>query len=189
MDKLVDFFTLSPSEGIVFWAQLVGFIPLILSLVTFALSKREHILVSKLFSDLTSAIHFFMLGQGTGGAICTVNTARDLVFYYKGKKWASHVCVPIVFGVLTLASSIIQWQGVYSLLPTVGSLLAIVGFWFNNPRTVKLINLPAVALWLVYSIITGSISTTIINSISIITIISSLSIEWIRALKLDEKGE
>ena len=93
------------------------------------------------------------------------------------------MCVPIVFGVLTLASSIIQWQGVYSLLPTVGSLLAIVGFWFNNPRTVKLINLPAVALWLVYSIITGSISTTIINAISITTIIISLAVDFIRTYK------
>ena len=186
MSKLIEFFTLDPSEGIIFWAQLIGFIPLILSLVTFALSKREHILISKLFSDLTSAIHFFMLGQGTGGAICTVNTARDFVFYHKTKKWASHITVPITFGVLTLASSIIQWQGVYSLLPTIGSLLALVGFWFNDPRKVKLINLPAIALWLMYSIIVGSISTTLINLISIITIITSLAFEFVRTSKTQQ---
>ena len=186
MSKLIEFFTLDPSEGIIFWAQLIGFIPLILSLVTFALSKREHILISKLFSDLTSAIHFFMLGQGTGGAICTVNTARDFVFYHKTKKWASHIAVPITFGVLTLASSIIQWQGVYSLLPTIGSLLALVGFWFNDPRKVKLINLPGIALWLIYSIIVGSISTTLINLISIITIITSLTVEFVRTSKTQQ---
>ena len=189
MDKLIDFFTLDPSEGIIFWAQLIGFIPLILSLITFALSKREHILISKLFSDLTSAIHFFMLGQGTGGAICTVNTARDFVFYHKSKRWASHVSVPIIFGVLTLISSIIQWQGVYSLLPTIGSLLAIVGLWFSDPRKVKLINLPAIALWLIYSIIVGSISTTLINVISIITIITSLTVEFIREREKTQREE
>ena len=183
MNQLIDFFTLSPGEGILFWAQLVGFIPLILSLITFALKKREHILISKLFSDLTSAVHFFMLGQGTGGAICTVNTARDLVFYYKGRKWASHIAVPIFFGALTLVSSIIQWQGVYSLLPMVGSLLALVGFWFDDPRTVKLINLPGITLWLIYSIIVGSISTTIINVISVITIISSLTVDFLTSRK------
>ena len=189
MSKLIEFFTLDPSEGIIFWAQLIGFIPLILSLVTFALSKREHILISKLFSDLTSAIHFFMLGQGTGGAICTVNTARDFVFYHKSKKWASHIAVPITFGVLTLASSIIQWQGVYSLLPTIGSLLAIVGLWFSDPRKVKLINLPAIALWLIYSIIVGSISTTLINLISIITIITSLTVDLVRTHKKSQNKE
>ena len=189
MDKLIDFFTLDPSEGIIFWAQLIGFIPLILSLITFTLSKREHILISKLFSDLTSAIHFFMLGQGTGGAICTVNTARDFVFYHKSKRWASHVSVPIIFGVLTLISSIIQWQGVYSLLPTIGSLLAIVGLWFSDPRKVKLINLPAIALWLIYSIIVGSISTTLINVISIMTIITSLTVEFIREREKTQREE
>ena len=186
MNQLIDFFTLDPSEGIIFWAQIIGFIPLILSLTTFALSKREHILVSKLFSDLTSAVHFFMLGQGTGGAICAVNTARDFVFYHKGKKWASHIAIPIIFGTLTLVSSIIQWQGVYSLLPTIGSLIALVGFWFTNPRTVKLINLPGITLWLIYSIIVGSISTTIINMISVTTIIVSLAADYIRFYKNKE---
>ena len=46
-DELIKFFTLDMSSPTEFAGQLVGFIPLILSFITFSLAKREHILVSK----------------------------------------------------------------------------------------------------------------------------------------------
>ncbi|MBR3681324.1 MAG: YgjV family protein [Clostridia bacterium] len=175
--SIIAFFTLDPSEPISFVGQLVGFIPLLLAFVTFSLSKRSHILISKTLSDLLSAVHFLLLGEVVGGAVCIVNTARGYVFYNKGKKWASGIYIPIVFSILTLLTTILQWKGWYTLLPAVGSVLAVIGFWCNKPRLVKLFNLPAVSLWLVYSIITGSISSTLINIISIISITVSMIIE------------
>lgn len=182
MNKLIEFFTLNPAEPLTFWAQIVGFIPLALSLLTFSLSKRGHILISKTLADMTSAVHFFLLGEVVGGAVCVINTARGCVFYQRGKaKWASHIAVPIIFCVLTLASSFIRWNGIVSLLPTFGSILAVIGFWFSSPKLIKLFNLPAVTLWLIYSIIIGSISSTLINIFSIVTIIISIIIDLVRA--------
>ncbi len=177
MKELIAFFTLDPSEPLIFWAQIIGFISLGFGLITFALSKRRHILVAKLACDFTSAIHFFMLGAGVGGAICLVNSARSIVFYYRGeKRFASHISVPVIFSILTIGCTAIGWAGWYSLLPAVGSVLAVVGFWCNDPRLLKLFNLPAVALWLIYNIITGSIASSISNTISIVTILVSLII-------------
>lgn len=187
-NKTVEFFTLDPSEPISFIGQLIGFIPLILAFVTFSLSKRKHILISKTLSDLLSAVHFFLIGEVVGGAVCIVNTGRGFVFYNKGKKWASGIYIPIIFSILTLLTTLIRWQGWYTLLPAVGSVLAVIGFWCNRPRLVKLFNLPAVTLWLIYSIMTESISATLINIISIITIISSTVIEIVRNRK-SEKTE
>ena len=176
MKDIIAFFTLDPSNTRVFIAQLIGFISLGVGLVTFALSKRRHILIAKLICDFTSAIHFFMLGAVVGGAICTVNSARSIVFSYRNeKRWASHILVPIIFIILTLGCSLLGWNGWYSLLPTVGSVLAIVGFWCSDPKLLKLFNLPAITLWLIYNIHTGSISSAISNAISIITILVSLT--------------
>ena len=183
LDSLIGFFTLDPSDPIRFAGQLVGFIPLILSFVTFSLSKRGHILISKTFSDLTSVVHFFLLGEVVGGAVCLVNTGRGIIFYNKGKKWASGIHIPIIFCALTLLTTLLQWKGWYTLLPAVGSVLAVIGFWCNRPRLVKLFNLPAVTLWLIYSIIITSISATIINIISIITILVSMLRELVGYVK------
>ncbi len=173
-EELIKFFTLDMSSPTDFAGQLVGFIPLILSFITFSLAKREHILISKTLSDLTSVVHFFLLGEVVGGAVCLVNTGRGIVFYNKGKKWASGIYIPIVFSVITLLTTLLQWKGWYTVLPAVGSVLAVIGFWCNRPRLVKLFNLPAVTLWLIYSIIIVSISATIINIVSIITILVSM---------------
>ena len=183
IDGIVGFFTLDPSDPMRFAGQLVGFIPLLLSFVTFSLSKREHILISKTFSDLTSVVHFFLLGEVVGGAVCLVNTGRGIIFYNKGKKWASGIYIPIIFCVITLLTTLLQWKGWYTVLPAVGSVLAVVGFWCNRPRLVKLFNLPAVTLWLIYSIIIMSISATIINIVSIITILVSMVREFAGYIK------
>ena len=181
--ELINFFTLDTSDPVRFAGQLVGFIPLILSFITFSLSKRGHILISKTFSDLTSVVHFFLLGEVVGGAVCIVNTARGIIFYNKGKKWASGIYIPIIFCIATLLTTLLQWKGWYTVLPAVGSVLAVIGFWCNRPRLVKLFNLPAVTLWLIYSIIIMSISATIINIISIITILISMVRELVGYVK------
>ena len=175
--ELVHFFTFDTSDPVRFAGQLVGFIPLVLSFITFSLSRRGHILISKTLSDLTSVVHFFLLGEVVGGAVCIVNTGRGIIFYNKGRKWVSGIYVPIVFCVVTLLTTLLQWKGWYTLLPAVGSVLAVIGFWCNRPRLVKLFNLPAVTLWLIYSIIIMSISSTIINVVSIITILISMVCE------------
>ena len=118
-----------------------------------------------------------------GGAVCIVNTGRGFVFYNKGKKWASGIYIPIIFCALTLLTTLLQWRGWYTLLPAVGSVLAVIGFWCNRPRLVKLFNLPAVTLWLIYSIMITSISATIINVISIITILISMVRELVAYIK------
>ena len=183
IEKVIEFFTLDPSEPIYFIGQLVGFIPLAIAFITFSLSKRKHILISKTISDLTSAIHFLLIGEVVGGAVCIVNTGRGFVFYNKGKKWASGIYIPIIFCALTLLTTLLQWRGWYTLLPAVGSVLAVIGFWCNRPRLVKLFNLPAVTLWLIYSIMITSISATIINVISIITILISMVRELVAYVK------
>lgn len=192
MDQIIEFFTLDPSDARVFIAQLIGFVSLAVGLLTFSLRQRRHILIAKVTCDFTSAIHFFLLGAAVGGAVCLVNTARGIVFYHRGQKaWASHASVPVIFAALTLGCSLVGWEGAYSLLPTVGSILAVIGFWCNDPRLLKLFNLPAVTLWLIYSIITGSISAFLSNTVYVVTILVSLVcalVSYIGKRRWDDAG-
>ena len=188
MEKIIEFFTLDPSDPIVFIAQIFGLISLAGNLFTFAVSKRKHIFIAKIFCDFTASINLLMLGATVGGAICGLNVLRSLIFYQRGeKRWASHILVPIFFVALTVGCSLLDWGGAYSLLPTVGSIFAIVGFWQHDPRLIKLFNLPCVTLWMIYNVISGSIGTSIANAISIVTILASLIMAGIDYLK--KRGE
>ena len=155
-------------------AQMVGLIPLILSFFVFLSNERKRVIGTKIATDLLWALHFFLLGEAVGGAINTLNCIRNVVFSQKHKRWASHLYIPVLFGILTAAAAFIRWQDWYSLLPMLGSILALIGFWCNHPKHIRRFNLPAVSLWLIYGIMVGSISTILCNLFSI----TSILIAW-----------
>lgn len=155
-------------------AQIIGLIPLILSYFIFSGSNRRKIILYKACSDFFSALHFFVLGAFSGGAINAVNVLRNIIFSQKNKKWARSNIIPVVFMAFTFACAVPTFQSIKDILPIIGSWLAIIGFWQNDVKLLRIFNLAGVTLWLIYGIITVSVSTIICNVLSIISILSAL---------------
>ena len=171
MTAFFDWLAAEFSNPLTATAQIIGFIPLALSFFTFLSNKRAKIIFIKIITDCMWVLHFFLLGEIVGGSVNAINTVRNVIFSQKHRRWASHIAIPIIFGALTVGSALLRWQEWYSFLPMLGSLLAVIGFWCNDPRNIRRLNLPAVLLWLIYGIITGSISATLCNVFSIISIL------------------
>ena len=76
--------------------------------------------------------------------------------------------------VFTFACAVPTFQSIKDILPIIGSWLAIIGFWQNDVKLLRIFNLAGVMLWLIYGIITVSVSTIICNVLSIISIFSAL---------------
>lgn len=151
--------------------QIIGFIPMLLSFCTYSFRSREKILASKLISDIFGVCHLLLIGGYSGAAINVVNVGRDCVFYNKQKRWASHLFWPILFILLLIASSVLTWQGYVSILPTVGSCLALIGMWSNKPVIIRSFTLPGILLWLIYSILIASVSGVLQNTITVFSIL------------------
>lgn len=150
--------------------QIIGFIPMILAYFVFIFNDRRKVIAIKALSDLLWALHFFMLGELSGCVVNGINVIRNIVFSQKHRKWASNIAIPIVFCAITAAGTALSWNGIKSFFPLLGSCLAVVGFWCTEPKNIRKFNLPAALLWLLYGIITGSVSTIICNGVSIISI-------------------
>lgn len=156
--------------------QIIGFIPMILAYFVFHYNNRTTSICIKAVSDGISAVHFLLLGQPTGFAINCVNTLRGICFSQKGRHaWASGIWMPILFCCFTTFSSLLGWTGWESLLPLFGSCLAVIGYWNADPHRLRLFNLAGISLWVIYGVITMSISTVIHNCIAIVSIVRT---EW-----------
>ena len=166
--------------------QIIGFIPLILSYVIFYFNDRKKMLFTKMIADLLSTAHHILLGpEGySGAAICLINVARSALFMKRNKMKHGEVLIPLVFITVTMASSIFTWAGPISLLPAIGSSLAVMGYWCAKPSTMRKFILPGVALWLIYAIAIFSISGIISNCLSITSMIGT----EIRCRKEQKKG-
>lgn len=155
-------------------AQLIGLVPLALSIFIFAQKSRKRIIFLKGCSDFLWAVHFFILGEFSGGAINAVNTVRSIVFAQREKKWAQHILIPVAFCIFTVLCAVPGFQGFYSLLPITGSVLAIIGFWQNNVKLLRIFNLFGVTLWLIYGLWIVSVPTIASNIFSICSILTGL---------------
>lgn len=155
-------------------AQILGFVPIVLSYFVFHYNKRSTTIVIKAISDCISAIHFLLLGQPTGFAINCVNTVRGICFSQKDRrKWASGIYMPVIFCAATVVSSVLGWSGWISLLPMAGSCLAVIGYWSTDMKKLRLLNLAGLILWIVYGVIAFSLGTIIQNTVAIVSILST----------------
>lgn len=163
------------SQPITAIAQIIGFVQMILGFFVFRDISRKATITIKAFCDGLAAVHFALLGQWTGCAICSVNISRGICFSQKDRKaWATGIYMPILFCVLTIGVSLLSWSGTVSLLPMAGSCLAVIGYWCRDTRYLRLFNLVGISCWFVYSILVLSISTMISNLIYIISILITM---------------
>lgn len=153
-------------------AQLLGFVPLLLNWFIFRPHSRNTSIAIKAVSDGFSALHFLLLREWTGCAINCVNIGRGVCFAQRGKRtWASGVYLPVLFCILTVASSALSWMGPESLLPMAGTCFGVIGYWCREPAHLRRFVLCGVSLWLIYAVITVSVPTVVGNLISITSII------------------
>lgn len=166
------------------FAQVLGFVLAFVSFFTYIARKRSHILIVKLISDVLNVLQQALLGAITGSVLNIVAVFREIVFYNKGtRKWASGIWWLFLFIVLMGISPLLTWTGWVCLLPAVGSILAVIGFYINNTTHTRIIGVFAQTLWLIYSIYTVNYGAILCNSLLIVSAIVGLSIDLYEYLK------
>lgn len=187
MQAFLDSFT--NGTPIYLIGQILGLVIAVISFFIYYAKTRSRILLSKLTTDVLNVIQQAMIGAYTGSFLNVIAIFREIVFYYRTqKKWASYKIWLFLFIVLMNVSPILTWAGPISLLPALGSSLAVVGFYLKNPTHTRIIALFAHGLWLVYTIATFNVGATLQNVILITSAICGLVRDFF-AKKKEEKAK
>ena len=155
--------------------QVLGFFIAAESFFIYFSRKRNQILTAKLICDALNVLQQAMIGALTGSIINAVAIFREIVFYNRGKKkWASFRFWLYLFIVLMGIAPLLSWAGVVSLLPAIGSGIAVVAFYVNSPKTTRRIGLVAQVFWLAYVILTRNYGAILSNVVVIISAVLGL---------------
>lgn len=151
-------------------AQILGIIPIFISIFLYAQNTRKKIVFAKASMDICLAIHLILLEAYTGALLNIVVTIRNILFLKKDKmgKWKNPILV--AFGIFVVLCAIPDFAGIKSLFPVTGSLFALIGFWQEDVKKLRIYNLIGTSLWLVYSIWEVSVSSVVVGVFSIISI-------------------
>jgi hypothetical protein len=137
--------------------------------------NKNNMLTAKLISDVLNAVQQGLIGAYTGAAINVIAIAREIIFYHRGRwKWADHRLWLWLFIVLMGAAPLWTWNGAISLLPCVGSILAVIAFYMEKPTSIRALGLGSQTFWLLYSIFTVNLGAILQNIILIFSAILGL---------------
>ncbi len=170
--------------------EIIGIVAILEGFLIFLSSKREKILLYKFISDAFWTVNQLLLGGYTGAFLNALGMGREAVFYNRDKrKWASSPLWLWFFLAVTAASPIVSMvsgkEGAYALLPALGSIFAVIGFYSRNPAFTRSISFLANGLWLVYNIWIHNYSA----SVSGVILLLSAAVGTVHAWRQKRRSE
>lgn len=175
------------SETLKIMGECIGAAAIAEGFLIYFSKTRGRILAFKFISDLLWFFNMLCLGNLTGALLNIVAMCRETVFSLaeKRKFFANRLWLAVFLTVTAISpvyALITGKEGAAAVLPALGSLLAVIAFYQKNPKYIRSVGFVSQTLWLVYALLSNNISSTVGNSILIISAISGT----VRAA-LDEK--
>ena len=133
-------------------SYICGFLGVVSTVVIYQQKKRTGLLISKLLSDVIWFFHYAFIAAYAGAAIAVIGFVREIIFMNRNKKWARSWLWLVLFLALSALSGFFTWKNIFSILPCIASMLAVVSFWIGSPKLSRIFSFPISALMLAYDI-------------------------------------
>jgi len=168
-------------------AQIVGIVGMVLSLLSFQLKKRKHIMLFQMTASLMFSAQLFMVGAITGGCLDMISFIRTLIFANNNKKWASSKWWLFGFIAVMIATGLLTWKDGWSVLPIIGSILSTVALWMKQEKHIRLISLTVGPCWMVYNGVTGAYTGALNELLAMTSIVIGLIRHDRKKLTIDNR--
>lgn len=151
--------------------RIFGIAGFVLGVLAFQSNKHKGIVMAKLGSEVAFTVQYFLLDAYTGSIMNFVGVIRNYVFYRLVEKNKSTKVAMYIFCGVYILSAIITWEGPESLLPLVGKLISTVAYSMKNTRTIRILNLPTLTMWIAYNCTCSAWEALATDSISLISVL------------------
>lgn len=159
--------------------EVIGAIAIAESFFIYFVKTKKHMLLLKFISDFLWFVNLLCLGGWTGALLNAISMGREAVFYLRDSKpffakrfWLWFFVVVVL---ISPAISLVKGEeGLFALLPAVGSALAVFAFYHRDPAFTRGVGLVSHAFWLVYAIAIHNISSSVCNAVLILSALSGM---------------
>ncbi len=152
--------------------SILAFVALILSI---CIKDRKKSLGVQSLNCLFEAIYAFIINAFTGAILSIINFIRTFIFLQSEKiSKRIYMLILIIFESIIVVNCIYTWNGLISLLPTIGSIIRTYCLWQSNMKLVRISGITTGIFYgLYYSyyqswfIVMGDILLLIVSAINI----------------------
>ena len=159
--------------------EIIGAIAIIEGFMIYFTKSKENILLFKFISDFLWFVNFICTGGWTGAILNLIGMCREAVFSQRGKRklFSGNIWLWLflILSVISPTVSLLNGsEGLWSILPALGSVIAVIAFYHNNATYTRIIGLVAQVLWLIYSIGINNFSSAVCNIVLIISAVAGI---------------
>ena len=116
--------------------SILAFLALVISI---CIKERKKSLCVQSLNCLFEAVYDFIISAYTGAVLSIINFIRTFIFINKNKiNKRIYLFILIFFEGIIIINCVLTWNGLISLLPTIGSIIRTYCLWQSNMRLVRI---------------------------------------------------
>ena len=116
--------------------SILAFLALVISI---CIKERKKSLCVQSLNCFFEAVYDFIISAYTGAVLSIINFIRTFIFINKNKiNKKIYLFILIFFEGIIIINYLVTWNGLISLLPTIGSIIRTYCLWQSNMRLVRI---------------------------------------------------
>ncbi len=149
----------------------LGFISVALFFYSYQRTKKSKIMIIQTVATALGCIQYLLIGATSGFALNVVCIIRNFAFYYREKNNKTDLVTPIFFSATMAVVSCFSWEGIHSLLITLGLVVNTFCMGVFDAKRFRKTILISSTLILAYNFFALSYSGMLSESISLISVV------------------
>ena len=150
--------------------QAVGFLGMLAFFISYQQNTNKRIVGLNIAAATFFLTHYFMLGAYTGAFMNLLALLRNIVFFFRPRKWAGSRLWLWAFCAAYIIAGALTFDSVISIFPTAAVVLGTVALYIKVPKQTRRLMFLSTTGWLVYNIYNGSIAGYTSDSLALISI-------------------
>ena len=151
--------------------HILGLVSVGLFFYSYQRTQKRKIMIIQTVATALSCIQYLLIGAFSGFALNIVCIIRNFTFYFREEKQAKDLATPIFFALCLAVVSFFSWEGIHSLLITLGLVVNTVCMGIFDAKSFRKTILISSSLILIYNIFAFSYSGMLSESISLVSVI------------------
>ena len=164
----------------------------VLLMATYFIKDYRTVLVFNLASTAFLASGYAFLSAIAGFTSSCISLVRNATLYLyclitkktENKNTVLKIGLIIFTVIATIIVTIFTYENIFSLLPIIATVLFTIGICQNNTLVYKILGIPVSVLWLIYNISVFSLFGIILESVTLICVVTGLIIYLIKNKKV-----
>jgi len=149
-------------------SQIFVVIQYIFIITTYQVKTKKEIIIFNTLSGASTIISFICLKAYSGCMMSFVSIFRNFLFLNMKEKDKTKLAIVLT---MLLILTIFTYNGILSLMPSIGTLLYTLSVWQNDTKIYKKYGIIIELSWLIYFIYVKSLFGIILESITLLSVI------------------